>query len=111
MRLIDANKLIKRFKELKGVDSLANMFITDVIKEVKKQPAVCEINAEMEADINQAIEYFKDELSQMDVFSDIVHFQEKERKSIETALWALQKVQETVQGQQDGSSQCATSHG
>lgn len=68
-------------------------------------------NAKTAADIDQAIEYFKDEISQMDVFSDIVHFQEKERKSIETALWALQKVQETIQGQQDGRSQCATSHG
>ena len=37
---------------------------------------------EMAADINKAIEYFKDELSQMDVFSDIVSFREVERKSI-----------------------------
>lgn len=37
-RLIDADKLIDRFKQLKGVDSLANMFITDVIKEINRQP-------------------------------------------------------------------------
>lgn len=40
MRLIDADKLTKRFKQLKGVDSLANMFITDVVKEIHKQPTV-----------------------------------------------------------------------
>lgn len=34
----------------------------------------------MAADIKQAIEYFKGELSQMDVFSDIVSFREAERK-------------------------------
>lgn len=37
-RLIDADKLIDRFKQLKGVDTLANIFITDVIKEIKRQP-------------------------------------------------------------------------
>ena len=40
MRLIDADKLTKRFKQLKGVDSLANMFITDVVKEIHNQPTV-----------------------------------------------------------------------
>ena len=40
MRLIDADKLTKRFKQLKGVDSLANMFITDVVKEIQGQPTV-----------------------------------------------------------------------
>lgn len=68
-------------------------------------------NAKTAADVDQAIEYFEGELSQMDVFSDSVYFPEKARKSIETALWALQKVKETIQGRQDGSSQCATSHG
>jgi len=69
-------------------------------------------NAKTAADIDQAIEYFKDEISQMDVFSDIVHFRKEERKSIETALKVLQKAQEESQkGQQDGSSQCATPHG
>lgn len=53
------------------------------------------------AEIDQAIEYFKDELSQMEVFSDIVSFREVERKSIETALKALQRIQEESQaGQQ-----------
>ena len=37
-RLIDADKLIDRFKQLKGVDTLANIFSTDVIKEMKRQP-------------------------------------------------------------------------
>ncbi len=68
-------------------------------------------NAKTAADVDQAIEYFEGELSQMDVFSDSVYFPEKARKSIETALWALQKVKETIQGQQDSSSQCATPRG
>lgn len=38
MRLIDADKLIARFKELKGSDTLANMFVSDVIKDIKKMP-------------------------------------------------------------------------
>lgn len=38
MILIDADTLVKRFKQLKGQDTLANMFITDVIKEIKNQP-------------------------------------------------------------------------
>ena len=40
--MIDENKLIERFKQLKGIDSLANMFISDVIREIKKQPKVGE---------------------------------------------------------------------
>lgn len=54
------------------------------------------------ADLKQAIDYFKDELSQMEVFSDIVSFREVERRSIETALKLLQRVYE--ERQQDGSS-------
>lgn len=62
------------------------------------------------ADIDHAIEYFKDELLQIKIFSDIVSFQERERKSIETALKVLHKVKkESQEGQQD--NQCATSHG
>lgn len=38
--MIDEKKLIKRFKQLAGVDTLANMFIADVIKEIKKQPKI-----------------------------------------------------------------------
>lgn len=38
--MIDEKKLIKRFKQLAGVDTLANMFITDVVKEIKKQPKI-----------------------------------------------------------------------
>ncbi len=44
MRLIDSDKLVKRFKELKGSDSLANMFITDVIIQVKKQPTAYDLD-------------------------------------------------------------------
>lgn len=40
--MIDENKLIERFKQLKGVDSLANMFISDVIRVIKKQPKIGE---------------------------------------------------------------------
>ena len=38
--MIDENKLIERFKQLKGSDSLANMFIKDVIKEIENQPQI-----------------------------------------------------------------------
>ena len=59
-------------------------------------------DAKMVADITQAIEYFEDELSQMKVFSGIVSFQERERKSIETALKVLYEAQkESTKGQQD----------
>ena len=36
--MISRDSLIKRFKKLQGIDALANMFITDVIKEIKKEP-------------------------------------------------------------------------
>lgn len=112
MRLIDADELVKRFKELKGIDSLSNMFITDVIKEIKNQPTVYDMDEEMAAAIKQAIEYFKDELSQMGVFSDIISFREAEVRACRTAIKVLQGIQEGSQkGQQDGSRQCATSHG
>lgn len=48
MRLIDADELTKRFKELKGVDSLANMFLTDVVKEIKKQPVAYDVDKVVE---------------------------------------------------------------
>ena len=35
--MINEINLIKRFKELQGVDTLANMFISDVIKIIKKR--------------------------------------------------------------------------
>ena len=38
--MIDEKKLIKRFKQLAGVDTLANMFISDVIKEIKRQSKI-----------------------------------------------------------------------
>ena len=37
--LINRSTLLERFKKLKGVDTLANMFISDVIKEIKRLPA------------------------------------------------------------------------
>lgn len=40
--MIDEKKLIERFKRLMGADSLANMFIKDVIKEIRKQPKIGE---------------------------------------------------------------------
>ncbi len=40
--MIDEKKLIERFKQLKGSDSLANMFLSDVISEIKKQPKIDE---------------------------------------------------------------------
>ena len=36
--MISRDSLIKTFKKLQGVDALANMFITDVIKVIKEQP-------------------------------------------------------------------------
>ena len=60
-------------------------------------------DAKMAADIEQAIKYFEDELSQIKVFSGIVSFQERERKSIETALKVLYEAQkESPKVQQDG---------
>ena len=38
--MINEINLIKRFKKLQGVDTLANMFISDVIKIIKKEPKV-----------------------------------------------------------------------
>lgn len=40
--MIDEKKLIEVFRKLKGTDTLANMFISDVIKEIKKQPKIGE---------------------------------------------------------------------
>ncbi len=40
--MIDEKKLIDCFRKLRGIDSLANMFINDVIKEIKKQPKINE---------------------------------------------------------------------
>lgn len=39
---ISKSALISRFKQLQGSDTLANMFVLDVIKEVKKQPTLSE---------------------------------------------------------------------
>ena len=48
MRLINADRLIGRFKELKGSDSLANMFITDVIGQIKAQPTAYDLDKVIE---------------------------------------------------------------
>lgn len=77
-------------------------------EEMNQENAVSEVSEA--ADIDQAIEYFKDELLQMEVFSDIVSFREVERKSIETALKVLQRMQDESQaGQQDNGEMAAGS--
>lgn len=48
MRLIDADKLIARFKRLKGPDILANLFISDVIKVIKQMPTAYDIDKVVE---------------------------------------------------------------
>lgn len=48
MRLIDADKVIERFKQLKGPDILANMFISDVIKVIKQMPTAYDIDKVVE---------------------------------------------------------------
>ena len=40
MELISREALIERFSKLKGSDTLANMFVSDVIREIKNQPPV-----------------------------------------------------------------------
>lgn len=40
--MIDERMLIERLIKLKGCDLLANMFVRDVIKEIKKQPKIGE---------------------------------------------------------------------
>lgn len=48
MRLIDADKLIERFKQLKGSDILANIFISNVIKLIKQMPTAYDIDKVVE---------------------------------------------------------------
>lgn len=48
MRLIDADKLIARFKQLKGPDILMNLFISDVIKVIKQMPTAYDIDKVVE---------------------------------------------------------------
>lgn len=43
--LISRSALIKRFKQLQGVDTLANMFISEVVKEIKRQPTAYDPDA------------------------------------------------------------------
>lgn len=38
--MIDEKRLIERFKKLKGADVLVNIFISAVIREIKKQPQI-----------------------------------------------------------------------
>ena len=60
---------------------------------------------EMAADIKQAIEYFKDELSQMGIFSDIISFRGDEVKACRTAIKVLQIVQGEIQtGKQEAKT-------
>ncbi len=46
--LISRSALINRFKQLQGSDTLANMFVSDVIKEVKNQPTVYNVDKVVE---------------------------------------------------------------
>lgn len=46
--LISRSALISRFKQLQGSDTLANMFVSDVIKEVKKQPIAYNVDKVVE---------------------------------------------------------------
>ena len=48
MRLIDADKLIARFKQLKGSDTLANMFVSDVIKVIKEMTTEYDVDKVVE---------------------------------------------------------------
>lgn len=48
--LISRQALIDKFKQLQGADTLANMFVSDVIKVIKVAPGACE-----ELDAYQAI--------------------------------------------------------
>lgn len=99
MRLINADK-IDFGKVFIGGSDFAKDTREAAQKLIDSQSTVYD-GEEMAADIDQTIEYFKGELSQMDVFSDIVSFREAERKSIETALKILQSIQEESQtGQQ-----------
>lgn len=46
--LISKSALINRFKQLKGSDNLANMFVVDVINEIKKQPTTYDVDKVVE---------------------------------------------------------------
>lgn len=48
MRLIDADKLIARFKQLKGSDTLANMFVSDVIKVINEMTTEYDVDKVVE---------------------------------------------------------------
>ena len=48
MRLIDEDKLIARFKQLKGSDTLANMFVSDVIKVIKEMTTEYDVDKVVE---------------------------------------------------------------
>lgn len=110
-----SNDLISRSALMQSLRGNVLVDVTPYLEDaIEEQPEVKERifiqDAKMAADIKQAIEYFEDELSQIKVFAGIVSFQEKERKSIETALKVLRNaLEERPEGQQDRS--CATSHG
>lgn len=46
--LISRSALINRFKQLQGSDTLANMFVSDVIKVVKIQPTAYNVDKVVE---------------------------------------------------------------
>lgn len=100
MRLIDADELIKERVENDPVRIAAMC-----------APTVYVIDDKKAEDIKQAIEYFKAELTQMGILS-IICFWKAEVRACRTAIKVLQSIQEGSQkGQQNGSRQCAISHG
>ncbi len=100
MRLIDADELIKERVENDPVRTA-----------VMCAPTVYAIDDKTAKDIKQAIEYFEDELLQRDIFP-IIWFWKAEARAHRTALKVLRGIQKGSQKeQQDGSRQCATSHG
>lgn len=68
--LISRSELIDRFKQLKGSDSLANMFVADVIKEIKKQPVAYNLD-----EVVKNLEEYREEMKQFGsdgILTDII---------------------------------------
>jgi len=48
MRLIDAEKLMEQFRQMKGEESLASMFAEDMMKAVEAQPTAYDLDKVIE---------------------------------------------------------------
>ncbi len=48
MRLIDAEKLMEQFRQMKGEESLASMFAEDMMKAVEAQPTAYDLEKVIE---------------------------------------------------------------